>query len=101
MATPFRRSSCAWKRSLDIARSKKIPATLFKASNEWIPKRKDLSIRRRTMMRQRLQEEYEEKLLAEQALQMRISLCIHQVDGNDRPPENADWSAEEGVPCRA
>lgn len=54
-------------KALSIARDKGIPATAFKASNGWIQhfmKRNNLSLRHRTMMCQRLPEEYDEKLLS-------------------------------------
>lgn len=80
-------------KALEIARSKGIPATAFKASNGWIRRfmaRKNLSIRRRTTMCQRLPEEYEEKLLAFQKFVIKMrrehGYIASQIGNADQTP---------------
>lgn len=80
-------------KALDIARSKGIPATVFKASNGWIRRfmnRKNLSLRRRTTMCQRLPEEYGEKLLSFQKFVIKKrrehAYLLSQIGNADQTP---------------
>lgn len=76
-----------------IARRKNIPPNDFRASYGWIRRfmvRKDLSIRRRTTISQKLPEQYEEKILAFQryviALRKQHQYIPSQIGNADQTP---------------
>lgn len=80
-------------RALELADAKGIPRADFKASAGWIRrfmKRKNLSIRRRTTMCQRLPGEYEDKLLSFQkyviGLRHKNKYILSQIGNADQTP---------------